>query len=382
MKIGIVTFWQTRDNYGQMLQGLALQYKLKEMGHEPFLIRYAHTEHGYSLVERVVNAVKNILKLQWNKIILKRKRLPTISEKDKRRAFEEFKKRYLNQSDKIYYTLSELRKEPPGADCYIVGSDQVWSRSLTGGDGRVFYLDFGSKNIKRLSYAASFGNAQLDEKRLGLLKKRTSNYCAVSVREKTGKEICEKAGIDAVHVLDPTMLLNVEDYIKILGLKKKKENNIFVYALNISKPEEIGWYEIKKYAENENCKVFITPSSGYIECSEIFGKNEHYSYSTISEWCNMILSSKLVVTTSFHGVVFCILFHTPFVYVPLNGKFAKGNSRVLDLLDLLDLQNRIYLPTSNINSIIQSYIDWKTVDDLLKGKQKESLDFLQKSLKK
>lgn len=96
----------------------------------------------------------------------------------------------------------------------------------------------------------------------------------------------------------------------------------------------------------------------------------------------MILSSKLVVTTSFHGVVFCILFHTPFVYVPLNGKFAKGNSRVLDLLDLLDLQNRIYRPTSNINSIIQSYIDWKSVDDLLKEKQKESLDFLQKSLEK
>lgn len=95
----------------------------------------------------------------------------------------------------------------------------------------------------------------------------------------------------------------------------------------------------------------------------------------------MILSSKLVVTTSFHGVVFCILFHTPFVYVPLSGKFEKGNSRVLDLLDLLNLQSRIYLPISNINTIIESYIDWKTVDVLLKGKQKESFEFLQKSLK-
>lgn len=138
----------------------------------------------------------------------------------------------MNQSDKVYFTLNELRKEPPGADCYIVGSDQVWSRSLTGGDGRVFYLDFGSKNIKRLSYAASFGNAQFDEKRLGLLKKRISNYCAVSVREKTGKEICKKAGVDAVHVLDPTMLLNVEDYVKIFGLKNEKRI-IFLFMLLI-----------------------------------------------------------------------------------------------------------------------------------------------------
>ena len=100
MKIGIVTFWQTRDNYGQMLQCLALQYKLKGMGHDPYLIRYAHSEYQYSLRAKIVYAIKKILKFDWSRLKLNGPLLSIASSKDKSRDFDGFRKTYIKQSKK------------------------------------------------------------------------------------------------------------------------------------------------------------------------------------------------------------------------------------------------------------------------------------------
>lgn len=380
MKIGIITFWQTRDNYGQMLQCLALQYKLKEMGHDPYLIRYAHSEYHYSLRAKFVYAIKKIIKFDWSRLKLNGPKLPMVSSKDKCRDFESFRNKYITQSSKKYYSLGELQNEPPFADCYIVGSDQVWSRSLDTDDGKVFYLDFGARNIKKIAYAVSFGNVVFDRKRFKQLKSQSVKFASISVREREGKEICSKAGISATHVLDPTMLLLPQNYINILNLKKRRENTIFIYALNISSPEEIGWKDIKHYADKAGLTLKITPSSGYIKGGELFGENEKYYYNTIPEWCSTILSSKLVITTSFHGVVFCILFHTPFIYVPLKGRFSKGNNRVLNLLEILKLQYCIYYQGIDLQKYTENPIDWQDVDEKLENYRNKSILFLKNAL--
>lgn len=381
MKIGIVTFWQTRDNYGQMLQCLALQYKLKEMGHDPYLIRYAHSEYQYSLRAKIVYAIKKILKFDWSRLKLNGPLLSIASSKDKSRDFDGFRNTYIKQSQKKYYSLAELRNDPPSADCYIVGSDQVWSRSLDTDDGKVFYLEFGAKSIKKVAYAVSFGNVVFDRKRLKQLKCRSAKFDFISVRESEGMDVCSQAGISATHVLDPTMLLPPQDYISLLNLGKKKEETIFIYALNISAPDELGWDDIKNFADKANLSVKITPSSGYIQGGELFGDNEKYYYSSISEWCSTILSSKLVVTTSFHGVVFCILFHTPFVYVPLKGRFSKGNNRVLNLLEMLNLQRCIYHEGLDYFKFSEMNINWQVVDDILEEYRNKSIFFLKSALK-
>ena len=131
MKIGIVTFWQTRDNYGQMLQCWALQHYLRSCGHEPYLIRYRHTEaFAIDFKITVKGFIKNLLRLRLKSLLPKKTILPPLSNNDKQRDFETFKKEKLQVSERTYLSLQELQKEPPEADCYIVGSDQVWSKLI------------------------------------------------------------------------------------------------------------------------------------------------------------------------------------------------------------------------------------------------------------
>ena len=153
MKIGIVTFWSSKDNYGQLLQLFALQTFLKELGHEPFLIRYAFWKDNsipklfkeyFLLPWRIPRAIKNKIaerKVHKSNIVHERK-------------FVEFLSENILYTEQIYST-KELINNPPIADCYITGSDQVWG-ALT--PNPVFFLQFGAKEIKRISFAASFGD--------------------------------------------------------------------------------------------------------------------------------------------------------------------------------------------------------------------------------
>ena len=143
MKIGIITFWQTKDNYGQMLQNLALQQYLLSLGHSPYLIRYAHSQAKQSQIEDVVlNFLRRIKHLNF-----KRNKSLLFEEQahDENRCFEQFKFENLNVSERVYYSLRELKKNPPQADVYIVGSDQVWSKFLYLKENEVFFLGFGDK---------------------------------------------------------------------------------------------------------------------------------------------------------------------------------------------------------------------------------------------
>ena len=382
MKIGIITFWQTRDNYGQMLQCFALQKYLKSCGHDPFLIRYAHSEYIPSYSDRIIFFLANILHGSWTSPCLKRKKLPPYTKTDHRRAFDTFKQKYLRSSEELYYSLAELKKNAPIADCYIVGSDQVWSKSLTSDDGKVFFLMFGPKSVNRIAYAASFGNVEISGNAVYKLARRLSLFDSISVREKKGVEYCQKAGYDATHVVDPTLLLSGFDYVKLFGLKCKKTRQLFIYSLNISSSGEIRWHELKEYATFQDLSIIVTPSSGYIVGSNLFEECVIYQYNTITEWLNNIIQSEVVVTTSFHGIVFSLLMHTPFVYIPLKGRFSSGNNRVFDLLDSLKLSYRILCNDNTYKCIIESSINWDKVDAELNILRKKSVTFLNESINK
>lgn len=382
MKVGIVTFWQTRDNYGQMLQCYALQQYLQKCECEPFLIKYAHSEYMPTLSERLFFFFANLLQGKWKHLFLKQKKLPDISDNDMRRGFEKFKCNNIKSTDTIYYSLSQLRKKAPIADYYIVGSDQVWSKSLTTDDGKVFYLRFGSKQTKRISYAASFGNKIINPSDNKLLSKRLSGFNSISVREYTGVKYCENAGYKAELVVDPTLLLSKNDYFNLFPITNDKRKQIFLYSLNVNKPEDIQWLSLKEYASDNNLTIVITPSSGYISDVVQYGDDENYQYCTIEEWINNINQSELVVTTSFHGVVFSLIMHTPFVYVPLKGKYSKGNDRVMGLLNSLNLENRIIKEVSTYADICNNEINWDEVEKKLDELRSKSKLFLRNSLLK
>ncbi|MBO7499338.1 MAG: polysaccharide pyruvyl transferase family protein [Bacteroidaceae bacterium] len=363
-KTGVLTFWYGNSNYGQILQSYALQRVLEQLGREPYIIRFV----GYG-ESRLRKLVKQLMPF------LCRKPSPT----DRQRGFEAFRKEHFRMSP-LYTSISQLRSCPPRYDAYIAGSDQIWKQSLRNPQQPAYFLDFGRPEVRRIAYAASFGMERYPDGDKAELKRLLSRFNAISCREYSGVEICRDLGLEATKVLDPTLLLTKENYETLQSTPPKGERRggLFIYSLNISSPSDIRFSELREAVDGE---VVVTPAAGYNESAELFGSEVEYLYATPAQWIAQIASAGLVVTTSFHGIAFSILMHTPFVYVPLKGEFEGANNRILDLLRDLRLEDRTLHEGTAYADIIARPIDWAAVDTLLERMRQDSLAFLKEALK-
>ncbi|MBO4590073.1 MAG: polysaccharide pyruvyl transferase family protein [Bacteroidaceae bacterium] len=374
MKIGVLTFWSSMDNYGQVLQGYALQKYLCSLGHEAFLIRYEEKKtypdifQSRSAWALFTRAKKYLL---HHRDYEKQKK---VFRKNLQRGFTTFKKGKIEYSQQRYHTPLSLQKDVPKADMYIVGSDQVWGRNPLSALQQPYYLQFGSPLTKRISYAASFGNNESFDDKPELLRTLLKGFERISVREETGKRLCEKAGLDVTWVLDPVLLLRKADYLPLIeGVTPRSEAYLYIYSVNVVNPEQIQYSQLLSLAKKKGWQVVVTPSSGYITYEDNFEK-AMYDYCSIEGWLSNIYHASLVVTTSFHGVMFCLKFHKPFVYVPLEGRFSRGNDRVGTLLTKLQLTNRIL--KDNYENVCDQSIDWASVDSVLDEYIDNSKEFL------
>jgi len=356
MKIGIMTFhWAT--NYGAILQAYALQTYLSQHGHDTKIIDYL----PYAYEKKLIRCF-NIKRPWW---------IPhNILEYRKELRLNEFRSKYLKLS-KRYQAKEDLKNDPPAYDVYICGSDQIWNPYFTfSGEGKVtlnYFLDFGPDNVKRIAYAVSFGCTQYPEELVKFIAPILSKFDAVSVREKSGIQIVQKMGIDNVRLLpDPTLLLQAKDYEILLHQQQKaKRNYTFFYTLHA------GQKTIKKI------KQYF--SHGLRRCIIDAGSQRM----GIEDWLTFIKSSDFVVTNSFHGVVFSIIFRIPFIVVPVEGITAGMNDRIFTLLEKIGLQARI-LDSANenrINDIIVRTIDWENVETGIAAFRKEALMFFEINLK-
>lgn len=375
-KIGVITFLTTKDNYGQVLQAFALQYVLKQLGNVPFIINYEKQPYKVWW-KNIIITIIHFLFPNWRKPV----KNIDLEIKNKKRNFENFIGKYINKTPEIYHTLNELKKSPPSADIYITGSDQVWAQLISDKNNRAYFLDFGPMNIKRIAYAPSFAMPTYPKELVPQLTKLLKRFDAISVREKNGIAICKNAGRNDVQVvLDPTLLLDGETYKKLfINHQNKHDPYLFIYCLNILNPEELEWESIQQYSKKNNLAIITTPSSGVYPAKELFDEVT-YSYCTIEEWLNNIAFSEVTVTTSFHGIVFCILLNKKFIYVPLKNKFKRANDRVTDLLEMLKLHDRIITDKLSFNKIIDTPIDWLEVNRILSQKRLDSLSFLNNAL--
>lgn len=379
MKIGVLTFWHGNGNYGMLLQCWALQEVLKRMGHDPFVIRYSGLPIK-SFPRKVLETVGlyNVFLFLTNRE--RYKSIQIKKRRDKLRGFDVFRKLYLSFSPKIYHTLKRIQKNPPVADCYIVGSDQVWSQLPDNEDHRTYYLNFGDKKARRISYAPSFGYDNYPPNLLPLLAKELRNFDALSCRENSGIEICRQAGFEAAKTLDPTMLLEKEDYeSKLEDVSITLNPYVFIYSLNINCREDIRYEELKDYLNKNKLDLIVTPGDGYHSGREIF-EGVTYSYSTIGQWLSNIYNSSMVITPSFHGIVFSIIFEKPFIYVPLKGHHANSNGRIKGLLQDLGLEDRMLNDDTSYDKLIRSTIDWVDVKSKLDILRNKSVNFLCESI--
>lgn len=370
MKIGVVTFWWTSDNYGQLLQAYGLQMVLREMGHEPFIIKYdRRNDVDHSLKARI-HTLKDILLLRCSiKKIINRKN--EFTENDLRN-FSMFRDRYLNFS-KLYTTYEELKTDPPLADVYIVGSDQVWhfpSKSFykLKNWANVYFLNFGSESIKRMSYAASFSLNDISTDFCRFITPLLKRFSLVTVRETSGISICEKCLVKSpLLALDPTLLLTSNQW-RSLALDISYPSNMLLCYL-LGNRCAISFDEIYNFSLKCDWNIKYIASQGQKATYDAVTPS-------IEEFLSLVSSAKFVVTNSFHGTVFSIIFNVPFLVIPLCGEFQSMNDRIFTLLEMFELEDRIYSTTEDFYNQLQMNINWESVNNILLERRKEMLDLL------
>ncbi len=372
-KIAVITFYQTQDNYGQLLQCYALQMVLRKMGASPVVIQYGFHDKFFQWGQWQSYFTK--LGLYSLKAKLKSTIRKMFETSKGYRHFDSFRKKHLKFSSRRYNSLFELQCHPPTADVYITGSDQVWAQLIDVTDNRSFFLDFGNEKVKRIAYAPSFAMDTYPDRLLPDLGKLLKRLNAISVREATGIDICKKIGVDASLVLDPTLLLTASDYDSILKAPAH-DGYCFAYHVNIATPEELYWEDFKKRNKQNHLAVYATYANIHYSSSAEFLDEATYVYPTVEQWLGWIKHAKYVVTSSFHGIVFSILFHVPFIACLLNDSPMSGNNRVTTLLTALGLEGRIIRQEKDIDAMLSAMINWDEVEMKLNSLRSLSLSFL------
>lgn len=371
MKIGILTL-PLHTNYGNILQAYALQKVLQQMGHEVIIINRRFNPPP--LKRRLKFLCKNLIE-----VIIKFKKCPMVMGTDyllkrKGEKFQTFITKYLNTTQPIL-SASELKKYSDSFDACIVGSDQVW-RAIYVPNIEDFFLRFiTNKNTKKIAYAASFGIAtpEYTKKQIVSCGKYLNLFKAVSVREEGGRKIIEDFKWNCLKiktVLDPTMLLPKGTYFKLLenrNTSSPTQNYIFCYILDTNiKIHNI----IDKITNTLNVNPF------YI-IDPIKWSKDNYTMPSIENWISGIKNASFVITDSFHGTVFSILFNKPFaVYI----NKERGADRFYTLLKNFHLEDRIISRIEEVNPLIEKKINWDLINTQIEKKKEESISFLTEAL--
>lgn len=358
MRVGIVT-QPLEMNYGGIIQNWALQQVLRALGHNPITIdayqRYSIPHLLYSYVKTWHNHRRGI---KWMKYP-RRYRGAMRNE-----LMGQFIEEHIAKTRVMWHYKRGVVKRYR-MDAIVVGSDQVWRVGYNENHIEDMYLKFAAGlPLKRVAYAASFGLDKwtYNEQQTAACAALAQQMDAISVREISGVDLCrDHLGVDACCTLDPTMLLDAEGYREIIDNQwDSSEPYLAVYCLDITKAKK-EFFNRLAAERGLNVRYF---SAGW------------EATLTVEQWLAMLKNASMVVTDSFHGMVFSILFSRDF-YALCN--FKRGNSRIAGLLKELGLEERMVSDTEPTEPV-GHVIDWPTVHSRLAALRKESIDFLSRSL--
>lgn len=355
MNIGILTQPLLR-NYGGILQNYALQVILKRLGHNPITVDYCI---DYTKTKWVLGTIKRTF-YNPNNIHIECPNYDTLRPP----LFDQFVNNYINHTSKLSKVTSQLIKRYK-LGAIIVGSDQVWRPQYNGGQRlNNMFLDFAKDiNIHKIAYAASFGTNdwEFTAKQTEECRELVKLFDDVSVREDSGVNMCrEYFDITATQVLDPTLLLDKDDYCKLCKSIPSKRKHIFAYILDKSNEKESI---VNKYAN-----LYKLPANR-LSAHEALKDTD-----SIENWLSEFRDAEYIVTDSFHGVVFSIIFNKPFCMI---GNHRRGNSRFDSLLSLFDLHDKISIETDYI-CVEQCIFD--ELNKTIRTLQSQSINYINDSL--
>ena len=364
-KIGIVTF-QNANNYGAVLQNYALQTAIENIGYVAETVNYINpkiessykifspwlSRHPVLLLRRKYWELKNLKKSVQNKL-----------------SFDKFRDDYLKIKGK-YWNVNDLKKLDYGL--LITGSDQVWNKEIIGENNSSVY-DLSFFHGKKASYAASCGSIdQIIDPTNGI-----TALDRVTVREKDLADWLMERGIDAQLVCDPTLLLSAENWMESFQLKNETTKEKYVYLYYIDSGRAEAAKIAKDIASLNSYHVIYSKKTDKESIKMKYGVC-HFEDGPI-DFLNRILQSEFVVVSSFHGVVFSIIFHKEF-YAMLH---EETGSRVEGLLEMLNLKDRI---VKNYDDYLErkdyiNPINYEMVDEIIRKWRLESILELEKICK-
>lgn len=373
MKIGVLTL-QLHNNFGGILQAYALQRSLEKLGHSAILIdksRYVSLGSWYKkypiYIKRGINRYilgKDIIV----KADVEQNRVP--------KAIAKYIEPFIEKNIKRIYTIDFSNIKERDFDVLIAGSDQIWRPQYFFSKIENAYFDFAKDwDVRRIAYATSFGTEEWEYKEeqtnncAALLKK----FNAVSVRESSAVILCnEYFGVKAEHVLDPTMLLSKEDYIKLFKdyNAAQSDGNLFCYILDEGEEKK---NIIDCIAKEKDLKPFYV-NSRYEDPNAPL---EERIQQPVEKWLRAFYDAEFVITDSFHACVFSIIFNKPFI---VYGNKERGLARFNSLLSIFKLEERIVSTEKEALKALSTPVDWNKVNLIHEQWKEKSISFLKDNL--
>lgn len=356
-------------NYGSLLQAIATQRVIMNLGHECRIINYIpKCETG---VRMAITQLEQ--KTKWRHNPIKKAIYLMVAEPETLlmdRKFLAMRKKYLLMGP-CCATTGELKKlyAEKKDEVFLTGSDQVWGPISTGHYDPTYFLDFVPKSSRKLAFAASFGKAIFDEQTLkeyGVLLKK---YDSLAVRENVAVELLKKMDISAKQVLDPTLLMDADAWSEYVKPMKKPEKYVLVYQIHAN--SDLDHYAVKFAEKAELPLLRVSPllhqarrSGKFVYCPDISG------------FLDLVKNAAYMVTDSFHGTAFAINFNTQFVEVLPNTGTSSRNQSILELTGLTD---RIVRDLNDFSYIDQE-IDFKEANEKIGTSRIESIRILEEML--
>ncbi|MFB6341496.1 polysaccharide pyruvyl transferase family protein [Saccharicrinis sp. FJH62] len=382
-KIGIITVSKTY-NFGAELQAFALQKKLCLMGYQAEIIDYLYFKNSKYKFTKSAKPLFKFSKTQIIKEYILYRILSPVYDLIMPQIFPRLKRKMYNfnyfntevsKFSKTYKSFDELYSAQMPYDVYIAGSDQLWNPN-TGTSLKPYFLTFAPNNRKKLSYASSFGVSMINPEQNSIYRELLNNLDFISAREKQGVKLAEMlTGKRVTQVLDPTLLLNKEDWSNLVSLNNFKfKNYILIYQLSDSNTiislanfikDKTGMpiYRITK-------NPFFNSKDANITNITDAGPREFISY---------FLNASFIITNSFHGTAFSVNFKIPFTAIL--SKKRKNNSRIESFLETTNLYNRLlYEEDNNKFNELSLVVDFNNSSRLLNEEIIKSIEFLQKSI--
>ncbi len=370
MKLGIITIHRIH-NYGSVLQAYALQRACEELGYKAEVIDYVFPNLYQSGNRYQTSGDTQPNEPKWLKMLFAQSLL------QQHKGIDLFVEKNLKLSAKRYSSPDALMQNPPEYDVYITGSDQVWSPRHCNGDPS-FLLHFAPDDKKIISYAASIGTDTIPEELKPLFSSLLGRYQHIAIRENSGRELIkELTGKDAEVVLDPTLLLNKEEWNGIATPKRLvRKKYILCYYLN---------YSFNAFPYVDELAKDIQRKTGY-QLVRVARPPHHLTLNhTIyrigaspEDFLALVRDAEMVLTTSFHGTAFAVNYGKPVFTVVQN--VNASDSRQVSLMHNLGLDDKILSISSPFPTVDRFGYDMQQEQQKLEQLRQQSKDYLKKAL--